>query len=255
MHTGKLYNIMTYEEWEATVPEQLQRDEMWEMKAYRYALYLFDIAWQDTDEITHTPKAQSVSDQLLRAISGISESLVHGFSQTSNFSQRNKAYASALGYGRETRDLYYKLRQTLDETVFEQRLNFLTRLVPMLNTLSTEQQKRPPRFDATNATGETPAADAATSATGEAPPPRRDYDDRPPRRDYDRPPRRDFDRPPRRDFDRPPRRDYDRPPRRDFEQREGFRDDRRGPPPNRDDDNRHGPSTRDRDERREPPRW
>lgn len=230
MHTGKLYNIMTYEEWEALVPEQLQRDEMWEMKAYRYALYLFDIAWQDTDEMTHTPKAQSVSDQLLRAISGISESLVHGFSQTSNFSQRNKAYASALGYGRETRDLYYKLRQTLDETVFEQRLNFLTRLVPMLNTLSNEQQKRPARFDATNVTGEAPSTNAATNVMGDAPPPRHDYD-------------------------RPPRRDYDRPPRRDFEQREGFRDDRRGPPKNRDDDNRHGPSTRDRDERREPPRW
>ncbi|MEI7468331.1 MAG: hypothetical protein WCL57_08940, partial [Chloroflexota bacterium] len=188
---------MTYEEWETTVPEQLQRDEMWEMKAYRYALYLFDIAWQDTDEMTHTPKAQSVSDQLLRAISGISESLVHGFSQTSNFSQRNKAYASALGYGRETRDLYYKLRQTLDETIFEQRLNFLTRLVPMLNTLSNEQQKRPARFDATNVTGEAPATNAATNVMGDAPPPRHDYD-------------------------RPPRRDYDRPPRRDFEQREGF---------------------------------
>ncbi|MCW1968349.1 MAG: hypothetical protein KIH69_009565 [Anaerolineae bacterium] len=243
---------MTYEEWELTVPEQLQRDEIWEMKPYRYALYLFELAWQDTDEITHTPKAQSISDQLLRAISGISESLAHGFSHSNNFSQRSKAYSNALGYGRETRDLYYKLRQTLDEIVFEQRLNFMTRLVPMLNTLANEQFKRPSRFDVpTPPTPPTPPSDAeAPEAPPEAPavveteeqPPRRDYDDRPPRRDYDRPPRRDYDRPPpRRDYDRPPRRDYDRPPRRDYDR-----------PPRRDYDR---PPRRDDDDRRDPPRW
>ncbi len=89
----------------------------------------------------------------------------------------------------------------------------------------------------------------------ERPPRRRDFDDeRPPRRDYDdRPRRRDFDdeRPPRRDYDdRPRRRDFDeRPPRRDFDDRPRRRDfDER--PPRRDFDDR--PRRRDFDER--PPR-
>src|SRR5579859_340046 len=68
-------------------------------------------------------------------------------------------------------------------------------------------------------------------------PPRRDFEDRGPRRDFgDRPPRREFDdRGPRRDFgDRPPRRDYDdRGPRRDFEDR-GPRRDFGDRPPRRD---------------------
>jgi hypothetical protein len=54
-------------------------------------------------------------------------------------------------------------------------------------------------------------------------PPRREFDDRGPRREWqDRPPRREFeDRPPRQDAgDRPPRREWqDRPPRREFDDR------------------------------------
>lgn len=38
---------MTYEEWEEQVPEEIRGDPLWEMKAYRLALFLHDLAWED----------------------------------------------------------------------------------------------------------------------------------------------------------------------------------------------------------------
>ena len=84
-------------------------------------------------------------------------------------------------------------------------------------------------------------AQIARAARGESRP-RREYGDRPPRRDGDsRPPRREYgDRPPRRDGDsRPPRREYgDRPPRRDGDSRPPRREYGDRPPPRRDGDSR-----------------
>ena len=39
---------MSFDEWEKTVPETFKADTLWKMKAYRLALYLSDLCWQDT---------------------------------------------------------------------------------------------------------------------------------------------------------------------------------------------------------------
>ena len=39
---------MTYDEWESQVPAELRADTVWKVEAYRLALFLSDLAWQDT---------------------------------------------------------------------------------------------------------------------------------------------------------------------------------------------------------------
>jgi hypothetical protein len=38
---------MTYEEWAEQVPGEIQSDPLWKMEAYRLALFLHDLAWED----------------------------------------------------------------------------------------------------------------------------------------------------------------------------------------------------------------
>ena len=39
--------VLAYEEWEQTVPEEIKSDSVWRMQAYRLALYAADIGWED----------------------------------------------------------------------------------------------------------------------------------------------------------------------------------------------------------------
>ena len=93
-----------------------------------------------------------------------------------------------------------------------------------VTTKDIQTRKRPPVTDADWIEHERPMRPYRPQAHDERP--RRDFGDRPPRRNDDRDerPRRDFsDRPPRRDTDRNerPRRDFgDRPPRRDTDRNE-----------------------------------
>ncbi len=38
---------MEYEEWEKTVPAAIKADTLWQVKAYRLALFLADLGWSD----------------------------------------------------------------------------------------------------------------------------------------------------------------------------------------------------------------
>jgi hypothetical protein len=38
---------MTYEEWLASVPQELTDDPLWRMEVYRLALFASDLAWHD----------------------------------------------------------------------------------------------------------------------------------------------------------------------------------------------------------------
>ncbi len=130
---------MRYEEWERAVPEEMKRDSLWKMQAYRLALFLGDLAWQDALRLVREWQMVSLADQLYRAVGSISANLAEGYSRGSG-RDRARFYEYALSSAREGRDWYFKSRYALGEAVFQHRLRFLTSLIRLMLTMIPQQR-------------------------------------------------------------------------------------------------------------------
>lgn len=94
---------MDYKTWEKGVPEAYKVDSLWKMTAYRRALYLSDLCWQDLQTLQKDKRTFSIADQLYRAVGSISANLAEGYSRVSG-KERALFYQYALGSTREARD-------------------------------------------------------------------------------------------------------------------------------------------------------
>jgi four helix bundle protein len=120
-------------EWETLVPETIKGDSLWQLKAYRQALFLADICWHDVTKLMQDRRTMSVSDQLYRAVGSVSANLAEGYSRGAG-KDRARFYEYALGSARESRDWYFKARHILSDTVIDHRLNLLTGIIRLLLT-------------------------------------------------------------------------------------------------------------------------
>ncbi|HEY71894.1 MAG: four helix bundle protein [Anaerolineaceae bacterium 4572_32.2] len=132
---------MNYEEWVATVPEEIKADSLWKMTAYRLALFLGDLGWYDTAKLVRNRHLTGLSDQLYRALGSVSANLAEGYSRGSG-KDRARFYEYSLGSARESRDWYFKARHVLGEVVFQHRLQLLTRVIQLLLTTIPQQRGR-----------------------------------------------------------------------------------------------------------------
>ncbi len=135
---------MKYSSWEVDVPEELKRDALWRVEAYRLALFLSDIAWQDVLRLAQDRKMRSLSDQLYRAAGSISANIAEGFSMGTG-KNRARFYEYALGSARESRDWYFKSRYVLGDEIARHRIDFLTRIIRLLLTMIPHQRQSPIR--------------------------------------------------------------------------------------------------------------
>jgi four helix bundle protein len=119
---------MNYEDWLADVPPAITNDTLWRTEVYRLALFMGDLAWQDTRKLAENPGMISLSDQLFRATGSISANISEGYSRASGKDQA-RFYEYALGSAREARDWYFKSRHILGSQVTKHRLNLLTQII------------------------------------------------------------------------------------------------------------------------------
>jgi four helix bundle protein len=132
---------MTYAEWESEVPPEMRRDRVWNVEAYRLALFLGDLAWPDATRLLKDARTRSVADQLFRAASNISANICEGYSRSTG-KARAQFYEYGLGSARETRDWYYKGRRALKTGVAEHRMKLCTSIVGLLvNMIKTERRR------------------------------------------------------------------------------------------------------------------
>ena len=132
---------MTYDEWESQVPAELRADTVWKVEAYRLALFLSDLAWQDTAPLFKSRQTIEIADQLRRAASKISASVCEGYSRNTS-KVRSTYYEYALGSTRECRDWYYKARHSLKPKVVMHRLDICGQIIRLtLRMISNERRK------------------------------------------------------------------------------------------------------------------
>ncbi len=132
---------MEYKDWETNVPESFKSDSLWKVTAYRYALFLSDLCWEDVSLLMKDRRTFSTADQLYRAVNSIGANLTEGYSRSTG-KDRALFYQYALGSTRESRDWYYKSRQILGEEVFNQRTKIITEILRLLLTMIPQQRGR-----------------------------------------------------------------------------------------------------------------
>jgi four helix bundle protein len=131
---------MTLQEWQKSVPEAIRGDTAWKMQAYRLGLFLSDIAMIDAKKLWRSRYTLEHADQIVRASSKISASIVEGYSRGTG-KDRARFYEYALGSARETRDWYFKCRGTLGPAVTEHRLEVTTTLIKLLLTSVASERR------------------------------------------------------------------------------------------------------------------
>lgn len=72
---------MTYEEWLASVPQDLTTDPLWRMEVYRLAVFAVDLAWHDVSKLAQDKRTISLADQLYRAIGSIGANIAEGYNE------------------------------------------------------------------------------------------------------------------------------------------------------------------------------
>ena len=117
-----------FAEWEATVPASMRRDTIWRTPAYRYALWLADLAKGDVRTLYEKRWNRNNADQLLRAVQSISANIAEGYGRSTG-PERARYYDYAQSTTREARDWYFKARDTLGTEVMEQRHEVLDRIL------------------------------------------------------------------------------------------------------------------------------
>jgi four helix bundle protein len=127
--------------WAQAVPDLIKSDRLWELEAYRLALFACDVAWKDVVQLNSDHRTRSLADQLYRAIGSVSANIAEGFSRGTG---RDRAlfYQYALGSAREGRDRYYKGRHVLGSEVAELRMELLTSIIRLLLTMIPDQRGR-----------------------------------------------------------------------------------------------------------------
>jgi four helix bundle protein len=131
---------MTFAEWEAGVPDTITQDAIWEVEAYRLALFISDIAFEDCSKLLKDSRTRAIADQLVRATGKISAQIAEGYSRTTG-KDRALYFTYALGSSRETRDWYFKGQRILGEEVTVHRLELASSVIRLLLvTLKSERQ-------------------------------------------------------------------------------------------------------------------
>lgn len=133
---------MTYEEWERGVPEVIKADPVWQFYAYRKALFLYDLVWEDSELLMRDRRGQVIAEQLIDSAGSICANIEEGYGRGYG-KDRNYFLRISVGSARETIGWYYRARHLLSTAVLEQRLTLASEVIALLVTeLNKQRQSR-----------------------------------------------------------------------------------------------------------------
>ena len=122
-----------------TVPKAITEDSLWKMRAYRLALFMADLAWDDVTRLAQDRRTLGLADQLYRAVGSISSNTAEGYSRGTG-KDRARFYEYALGSARESRDWHFKGRHILGDAVVHSRMELIAEIIRLLLTMVPQQR-------------------------------------------------------------------------------------------------------------------
>ena len=134
-----------FSEWEASLPASFRADPIWRTPAYRFGVWLADLARKDFDRLHAERGYRNTAEQLLRAVEAISSNLAEGYGRSTG-PERARYYDYAQATARESRDWYFKAREVLGTDVVEQRLAVLERIIRILSAIVPRERRSGSRY-------------------------------------------------------------------------------------------------------------
>jgi four helix bundle protein len=133
---------MAYEEWERTVPDAVKGDPVWQFYAYRKALFIYDLMWDDCQPLLLDPRGRAVVEQMTRSVGSISANIEEGYGRGFG-KDRNYFLRVALGSARESKGWYFRARRLLHPETLKNRMSLLDDAISLLVTeLNRQRQYR-----------------------------------------------------------------------------------------------------------------
>lgn len=122
------------------IHEHLRGDPLWRTTAYRKAVAISELVWEDLTVLEPHGLLRGAVTQLLRAVGSIRANIAEGYGRRSG-ADRARYLEYALGSAREAREWYHYLRRPLEDGVAERRLALLSQIIRLL--LVTIPRERP----------------------------------------------------------------------------------------------------------------
>ena len=132
---------MTYQEWEEGVHQRVKAEPVWAFAGYRKALFLYDLAWQDSGRLGEDARGRAVSGQLIRSCGSVSANIEEGHGRGYG-KQRNWFLSVAIGSARETKGWYWRARRLLSSEVVDHRLALADEVIALLVDEHHRQRSR-----------------------------------------------------------------------------------------------------------------
>ena len=98
------------------ISHETTNDPLFRMRAYRLAVDMLEVAWQDAKTLSAEPVTQRIAGQLYAAVTSITANLGEGYSRSSG-KDRSRIFEFALGSVRESMSWYQGARPVLGDVV------------------------------------------------------------------------------------------------------------------------------------------
>ena len=129
-----------FDNWKQNVHPSIQKDPLWNFLAYQKALFVYDLMWEDCDNLLADERGKAVARQLTRSVGSISANIEEGFGRGYG---RDYAYRLkiAIGEARESRGWYWKGRKLLSNDVLNHRIALLDEIIALIAPNISKQSK------------------------------------------------------------------------------------------------------------------
>lgn len=135
-------STLDYDDWVRSLPDYVKSDSIWNLTAYKQALYASRCAWPDSVNIARHRLGEPIARQLYRAVASIGANIADGWSRTTGL-DRARFFEYALSSTREALVWYLAAAPILQPNLIRPRLSQLTQLRRLLLVMiQTERRRR-----------------------------------------------------------------------------------------------------------------
>lgn len=122
-----------YDDWLKGVSDAITAESVWRLYAYRKALYLSDLCWDDCTALLKHPLGRPIANQLIRCVGSISANIEEGYGR--GWGKDHYCFLRvALGSARESKGWYYRAKRLLSSDCVTHRHSLLGEVIALLVT-------------------------------------------------------------------------------------------------------------------------